>query len=316
MSNSITEPVIPDQRSYAAFLSDLDCGPLGEHIRRPSLATKSIRVGASFTSLDLWYIDLDVTADALYCFRQGLSCDELARAGRFHTDLHRARYIVGRATLRRVLADRLGCSPAAIRLSYGRNGKPMLEGGRGHVQFNLAHSGGEAVIALADGAAVGVDIERHRPISDVESLARLVFSDVERRELKLAPDPVSAFLNGWTRKEAYVKALGMGLTARLRGDHRFTVGQGGTVLSGPSGPVGLLLALVERPHPRAVVALALGSTAPRRRDGCNRRGIARSKSGRQLSTDATQFHNDERPFTPEESRVIPAAFQLPTARGE
>src|SRR5205809_5581271 len=78
----------------------------------------------------------------------------------------------------------------------------------------------------------------------------------------------------------------------------------------------ILLALVERPHPRAVVALALGSTAPRRRDGCNRRGIARSKSGRQLSTDATQFHNDERPFTPEESRVIPAAFQLPAASGE
>ena len=87
MSNSITEPVIPDQRSYAAVLSDLNCGPLGEHIRRPSLATRSIRVGASFTSLDLWYVDLDVTADALNCFRQGLSCDELARAEGFHSDL-------------------------------------------------------------------------------------------------------------------------------------------------------------------------------------------------------------------------------------
>src|SRR5437773_154745 len=179
----------------------------------------------------------------------------------------RARYIVGRATLRRALADRLGCSPAAIRLSYGRNGKPMLEGGRGHVEFNLAQRRRSGHRTRRWCCRRSGHRELHRPISDVESLARLVFSDVERRELKLARDPVSAFLNGWTRKEAYVKALGMGLTARLRGDHRFTVGQGGTVLSGPSGPVGLLLALVERPHPRAVVALALGSTAPRRRDG-------------------------------------------------
>ena len=113
MSNSITEPVIPDQRSYASVLSDLDYRPLGEHIRRPSLATRSIRVGASFTSLDLWYVDLDVTADALYCFRQGLS--------------------------------------------FRRNGKPVIESGRGHVEFNLAHSGGDAVIALAGDAVIGVE---------------------------------------------------------------------------------------------------------------------------------------------------------------
>ncbi|MBA0088647.1 MAG: 4'-phosphopantetheinyl transferase superfamily protein, partial [Acidobacteria bacterium Pan2503] len=143
-----------------------------------------------------------MSADALSCVKHWLSDDELAKAECFHLELHRSRYIVGRAALRRVLADRLGCSPAAVRLSYGTNGKPMLEGGRGHVEFNLAHSGGDAVVALADGAAVGVDIEILRPIADVESLARLVFSDVELRELALAPDPGLAFLNGWTRKEA------------------------------------------------------------------------------------------------------------------
>src|SRR5205823_12620460 len=128
------------------------------NIRRPNLATTTIRVGTSYASLDLWYVDLDVGADAPGCCRHWLSDDELGRAERFHSDLDRSRYVVGRIALRRVLADRLGCSPAAVRFSYGTNGKPMLEGARGHLEFNLAHCGGDAVIALTECAAVGVDI--------------------------------------------------------------------------------------------------------------------------------------------------------------
>jgi 4'-phosphopantetheinyl transferase len=267
MPESSKEPVIPDQRSYATVFSDLGGEPSGEqrhrvdhlalrNIRRANLATTSIRVGASYTFLDLWYVDLDVSADAISSFRHWLSHDELARAERFHSDLHRARYIVGRAALRRVLADRLGCSPAAIRFSYGTNGKPMLEGGR--IEFSLAHSEGDAVIALADGAAIGVDIELLRPIPDVESLARLVFSDSERRELELASDPVWAFLNGWTRKEAYVKALGLGLTAPLT---EITVSLSGSAALFSTGLPDQSVSnwrLLNVPHPRAVVALALG----------------------------------------------------------
>lgn len=281
MPESSTEPVIPNQRSYAAVFSDFDGGPPGErwragaarrqmqprlgvdnvalcNLRRANLATTSVRVGTSYESLDLWYVDLDVSGDALRCFRQWLSDDELAKAERFRSDIVRARYIVARAALRCVLADRLGCSPAAIRLAYGTNGKPMLEGGGGDVEFNLAHSGGDAVIALVGGAAIGVDIELHRPIGDVESLARLVFSNVERRELELAPDPVSAFLNGWTRKEAYVKALGLGLTAPLT---EITVSLSGRAALFSTGLRDQSVSnwrLLNVPHPRAVVALALG----------------------------------------------------------
>jgi 4'-phosphopantetheinyl transferase len=284
MSESSAEPVIPDQRCCAAVFCDEDDGPSEErrcvearwtgirpqprvdhvalrNIRRSNLAETSIRVGASYTSLDLWYVDLDMSADALRCFRQWLSDDELAKAERFRPDLVRARYIVGRAALRCVLADQLGCFPAAIRFSYGTNGRPMLEGGRGQLEFNLAHSEGDAVIALASGAAVGVDIERPRPIADVESLARLVFSDAERRELELAPDPESAFLNGWTRKEAYVKALGLGLTAPLKEITVSLSGRAALLSTGLRDQSVSNWRLLNVPHPRAVVALALGPRA-------------------------------------------------------
>src|SRR5215510_6869927 len=92
--------------------------------------TPSLRVGASRASLDVWFVDLDVCADALGCSGPWLSDEELARAERFHSDLVRNRYIVGRAALRHVLADQLGCSPTAVRYSYGPCGKPRLEGGR------------------------------------------------------------------------------------------------------------------------------------------------------------------------------------------
>ena len=274
------EPVIPDQRPYGAVFSERDGGPSGDlrhagavwkwvrprrrvdhialpNIRRANLAPTRIRVGASYISLDLWYVDLDVTAEALNCFRHWLSGDELARAERLHSDLDRARYIVGRAALRSVLADGLGCSPITVRFSYGRNGKPRLEGDGGHVEFNLAHSGGDAVIALAERVAVGVDIELLRPIGDVESLARLVFSDVERRELELAPEPVSAFLNGWTRKEAYVKALGLGLAAPLTEITVSLSNRPALLSTGLRDHSASDWRLLNVPHPRAVVALAL-----------------------------------------------------------
>jgi 4'-phosphopantetheinyl transferase len=243
--------------SFQLVSEEVDNIPLRDKCR-PNLAMTSISVDASCTPLDLWYVDLDVSAEILGSFTHWLSVDELEKAERLHSDLDRARYVVGRATLRRLLADRLGCSPAAIRFSYGRNGKPMLENSSGHVEFNLAHCGGDAVIALADRWAVGVDVELLRPIADVESLARLVFSDAERRELKLAPDPVSAFLSGWTRKEAYVKALGLGLTAPLTEITVSLSGRAALLSTGLPDQSACNWRLLNVPHPRAVVALAVG----------------------------------------------------------
>src|SRR5256884_9372981 len=129
------------------------------NIQRANLATTTLRVGMSYASLDLWYVDLDVRADARGSFRHWLSDDELGRAERFHSDLDRSRYVVGRIALRRVLADRLGCPPAAVRFSYGRNSKTMLKGTRGHLEFNLAHCGGDGGVSPHRVRALGGHIQ-------------------------------------------------------------------------------------------------------------------------------------------------------------
>jgi 4'-phosphopantetheinyl transferase len=134
----------------------------------------------------------------------------------------------------------------------------MLDGDPGGVDFNVAHCEGDAVIAVTRGAAVGVDIELRRPLAGVESLASLVFSDAERRELELASDPVSAFLNGWTRKEAYVKALGLGVTAPLT-DITVSLSERAKLVStGLQSQSASDWRLMDVPHPSAVVAVALG----------------------------------------------------------
>jgi 4'-phosphopantetheinyl transferase len=226
-------------------------------------AMPSVAVGAFHASVDVWYVDLDVSGDAVNRCWSCLSHDELAKAGRLSSPLDRARFIVGRAALRRVLADRLGCSPLAVRFSNGTGGKPMLEGIRGRIDFNLAHGGGDAVIALAGRASIGLDIEPFRPIADVERLASRVFSDAERRDLASAPDPVSAFLNGWARKQAYVKALGAGLVAPLT-EITVSLSKRAALLStGDPGQPASNWRVLSLPHPRGFVAVALTPRWPR-----------------------------------------------------
>jgi 4'-phosphopantetheinyl transferase len=134
----------------------------------------------------------------------------------------------------------------------------MLADGQGRLEFNLAHSDGDAVIAVANGASVGVDIELRRPVDDVDTLAKVVFSDVERRELERACDPALAFLHGWTRKEAYVKALGLGLGAPLTEISVSLSDRAALLSTGLRDHPVSSWRLFNVPHPRAVVALALG----------------------------------------------------------
>jgi 4'-phosphopantetheinyl transferase len=147
--------------------------------------------------------------------RAVLSGDELDRASRFVFDVHRNRYLTGRLALRELLGRYLDRAPSDVRFSYSSYGKPELSGEA--LRFNVAHSDDLAVIGLTEEDRLGVDVERVRSLRDIDELAQTVFS---RRELDVFHSlPIAskrrAFFNGWTRKEAFVKAVGEGLSHPL-----------------------------------------------------------------------------------------------------
>lgn len=165
----------------------------------------------SVQDLRVWLLDLDrpgAGADGL----EWLSEDERARAARFHFDVQRRRFVACRAVLRRLIAAELRTGPGEVAFEYGPFGKPSLAG-EFALRFNVSHSDRYALVGFTRGRDLGLDIERVRAIDDLDRLAEMAFSPAEREELQQAPPPLrsEAFFNGWTRKEAYIKARGDGL---------------------------------------------------------------------------------------------------------
>jgi 4'-phosphopantetheinyl transferase len=148
-----------------------------------------------------------------------LSADEWTRADRFHFDRDRRRFVAGRAILRAILARYLDLAPGAIVFRYLPHGKPVLATPslRSAVEFNLAHADRLALYVFSASGDVGIDVERLRPIPDAAQIAERFFVAGERASLRsLPPESVDeAFLSCWTRKEAYLKAVGAGLSAPL-----------------------------------------------------------------------------------------------------
>ena len=166
-------------------------------------------------AVDIWHWSLDdAFADEAHA-RALLSADEVVRVARFVRDVDRRRSICARAGLRLVLAGYLNIAPEALRFAYNNWGKPELVDER--LSFNLSHSGGEALLAVSRDAELGVDIENIRPLTD--ALARHFFSAAECRELANLPEHerLPAFYRCWTRKEAFVKGHGAGLSLPLDG---------------------------------------------------------------------------------------------------
>jgi 4'-phosphopantetheinyl transferase len=148
-----------------------------------------------------------------------LSPDERSRAARLHFEQDRRHFITARALLRTLLGRYLGGAPEVLRFAYGPQGRPTLAepADAGGLTFSVSHSQGVALYAFTRERAVGVDVERIRGDMNAEGVASQMFSTAERAALAaLAPDArLRAFFDGWTRKEAYAKAIGEGLRQRF-----------------------------------------------------------------------------------------------------
>jgi 4'-phosphopantetheinyl transferase len=153
-----------------------------------------------------------------------LSSDERARADRFRFEQERRRFIVGRGALRIILGRYLNSPPEKIKFEYHAHGKPSLPDRLLplEIRFNLSHSEDMALLAVTQNREVGIDIESLRRNLDAGNLANQFFSPAERAELEALPSDrkLASFFSGWTRKEAYLKARGEGMTYPL---DQFTV---------------------------------------------------------------------------------------------
>jgi 4'-phosphopantetheinyl transferase len=153
--------------------------------------------------------------------QQLLAADERERANRFHFEKDRRHFIVARATLRTLLGRYLKKEPAQLRFSYSDYGKPSLKlepaQPTQRLRFNLAHSGGLAVLAFTEIGEIGIDLEQLRAEFTGDDIARRFFSATEVARLdRLSGDArFLAFFNCWTRKEAFIKAKGIGLSLAL-----------------------------------------------------------------------------------------------------
>lgn len=168
--------------------------------------------------LHVWRIDLPQSAECEAQLRTTLSPDEQARADRFRFERDRRRYIVGRGALRSILGRYLGCPPHRIAFEYEARGKPRLAAQHASaLQFNVSHSHELAVCAVTQ-QAVGVDVEyAGRVVTEVKRLALRFFSINENAVFGALPVEAqrAAFFRCWTRKEAFIKTSGAGLSYPL-----------------------------------------------------------------------------------------------------
>jgi 4'-phosphopantetheinyl transferase len=167
----------------------------------------------------LWRVDLNALANEESRWITILSDDEKARAARFHFAADRQHFIAGRAWLRRVLAAYLEMDPKDLSFVYSEKNKPALGGALVDcgLNFNISHSGGVALFGFTRARQIGVDVEYVRHDFETASIAARFFSQREQQQLAALPveQRHEAFFRCWTRKEAYIKATGDGLSLPL-----------------------------------------------------------------------------------------------------
>jgi 4'-phosphopantetheinyl transferase len=185
--------------------------------RKISPVTPSPDEDWSFPRVDLWRIGLEADPQKIRSFYEYLSKDERSKARQFVFERDRRRYIAGRGSLRAILSEYVGIAPSSLRFRYGSRGKPGLDlPSDERLFFNLSHSEELCILAVTVAGEVGADVEHARPLANEET-AKLFFSPAETVELLSlsGPQREAGFFNCWTRKEAFLKARGEGLSTPL-----------------------------------------------------------------------------------------------------
>lgn len=180
--------------------------------RHPALEDDEIHV---------WCVKLKGSPTVEQALLEILSTDERERSERFHFQKHRHRFVIARGMLRVLLARYLRTEPDQLRFDYGSYGKPFLAKpyAQARLAFNLAHSHEIGLYAMVHNRAIGIDVELVREDFDPIALASKYFSPLELSSLRSLPiaEQKVGFFNCWTRKEAYIKAVGQGLSLSLDG---------------------------------------------------------------------------------------------------
>jgi 4'-phosphopantetheinyl transferase len=167
----------------------------------------------------VWRTTLDLPLSCVQSLEQTLAADERIRSQQFRFPKDRIHYIVARGILRAILGRYLASDPRTLQFHYSQHGKPSLvgESGSGALFFNITHSRRMALYAITRGREIGIDLEYIDSSMAWEEIAERFFSPYEVSMLRVAPTQMQreAFLSCWTRKEAYLKARGTGLSLAL-----------------------------------------------------------------------------------------------------
>jgi 4'-phosphopantetheinyl transferase len=166
--------------------------------------------------LHVWLVKL--SEHSPQAFTHLLSSDELGRASRFHFQKHRNHFIVARGALRSILGQYLKLDPKLLQFTYSSYGKPSLaESSQANLEFNMSHSHELALYAVATNCKVGIDVEHMRSDVAHKDIAERFFSHSEVNTFCNLPEELKTegFFNCWTRKEAFIKAIGEGLSYPL-----------------------------------------------------------------------------------------------------
>ena len=171
-------------------------------------------------SVQVWQVPLLVSDEVVARYTKCLSEDEIVRANRFRFEADRRKFVVARGTLRHLLGVRFGCAARAIAFCYSQYGKPETSAsleGFVNFRFNLSHSGELALCVLGGDRIVGIDIEKVKPIRRLDSLLDRCLVAKEKAVVRSWPieQHPSVFLQHWTCKEAYLKAIGLGLSQSM-----------------------------------------------------------------------------------------------------